>query len=311
MGQQEIVRVAQGLCIEDVDGGMDPAPRDLSLERARRDQTGARGVHQQAARGHCREVFRGDQPACLGCQSDVEADDVGGREEVRAARRHLHSIRTGPGTALIRPPPLDPHTKGFGIPRNGLRDPSVAVEAKHAPPQGPPDAHLPLTCPNACNLFGKLSIAAEHQGKGQLCGRVVRPVGGHVRTKHDSTGCAGGHVHMGVGPTLRDQPEVRQSRQQVGTDLGALAEKHQRLGFIHTLGKAVRVRLMVRPDGYLMFPEFLETGEGPKRIEPIVEDMDLHLVQTDRGTMTSPRASSRAVRIRPAERNSIPVSVRS
>lgn len=68
---------------------------------------------------------------------------------------------------------------------------------------------------------------------------------------------------------------------------------------------------MVCPNCHIMRRQFSITWQASQGIEPIVENMYFQGVQMPLGIITSLRAKSRAVRIRPAEFSVMPVSVMS
>ena len=97
-----------------------------------------------------------------------------------------------------------------------------------------------------------------------------------ARRDDDAEPGAGGDVDMRIDAALADQPEVGQTLQQRGPDLGALADQHQRLGRRQPLGQLIDVLDMIVPDRDLVAIELAETVERPHRVVIIVEDRDLH-----------------------------------
>jgi hypothetical protein len=83
-------------------------------------------------------------------------------------------------------------------------------------------------------------------------------------------------VDVRVDAALADQAQVGQTLEQRRTDLGALADQDERVEVLQPLGEAVGVLDVVCEDRHLVVPEPLEARQRPQRVEPVVEDRDLH-----------------------------------
>ena len=106
--------------------------------------------------------------------------------------------------------------------------------------------------------------------------RIGWRIGMHVRTEQHAVGRAGFNVDMRINAALRDQSEARQALQKFRADLVAFAKQNERFGGLHPRGQGDGVGLVVRPDGNIVIRKFAKTGQTAKRIEPVVENMDLH-----------------------------------
>ena len=87
---------------------------------------------------------------------------------------------------------------------------------------------------------------------------------------------AGVDVDVRVDAALADQPQLRQPLKQRRSDLGALADQHERLGVAQPLGEHVDVLDVVGPDRDVVPGQLGEAVERAQRVEVVVEDRDLH-----------------------------------
>ena len=85
---------------------------------------------------------------------------------------------------------------------------------------------------------------------------------------------------MRVDAALADHAQVGQTLEQRPADLGALADQDERVEALQPPGEGIGVLDMVREDRHLVASEPLEARQGPQRVEPVIEDRDLH---RDRG----------------------------
>src|SRR5947199_10776775 len=81
---------------------------------------------------------------------------------------------------------------------------------------------------------------------------------------------------MRIDTALADQLQFRQSLQQGFTNLGSLADQHQRFGIAEALRQRVDILDVIVPDRDVMAGELAETAEGAHGVEIIVENGNLH-----------------------------------
>ena len=97
-----------------------------------------------------------------------------------------------------------------------------------------------------------------------------------ARRNDDAQPRAGVDVDMGIDAALADQFQSGQPLQQRRVDLRPLAEQDQHFRIGKPPGQAIDVLLVVVPDRDLVTRELCEAGQGPQRVEVVVQDRDLH-----------------------------------
>ena len=85
---------------------------------------------------------------------------------------------------------------------------------------------------------------------------------------------------MRIDAALADEPELWQSTEEWGADLGALANEHECLGLVQSLGERVDVLDVIVPDLDIVPRQLREAVERAQRVVVVVEDGDLHRHQT-------------------------------
>ena len=231
----------------------------------------------------------------------MQADDIALRKERRPAFGHRFARRLRPGPAGIRPPPDHPAAKGPGIARHQPADPAITIKPDAAPRQRPPDTRLPVPGAGTGHLPRQIAHRGQDQRPGQLGCGMVGGFGGLVRTEGHPPRRAGRHIDMRPGPAPRNQPQPGQGRQQIIGDARAFAEQAKRLCPLQAAGQ-FRPLGVIGPDGDVMARHAGKARQATQGIGPVIKDMNPHFpAQIVSGTRTSPRASSRAVRSRPAD----------
>jgi hypothetical protein len=97
-----------------------------------------------------------------------------------------------------------------------------------------------------------------------------------VRADRDAEARARLDVDVRMAAALADQAQIRQTLEQRRADLGALADQDERVEALQPRGEGIGVLDMVREDRHLVAFEPLEARQGPQRVEPVIEDRDLH-----------------------------------
>jgi hypothetical protein len=97
-----------------------------------------------------------------------------------------------------------------------------------------------------------------------------------VRADHDPQARARVDVDVRVDAALADQAQLRQPLEQLRADLGALADQDERVEAGEPLGEGINVLDVVGEDRDLVAGKLLEALQRAERVEPIVEDRDLH-----------------------------------
>ena len=234
-------RVAQRLLLEHVEcRHARPTSPQRGDERARFDQARTAGVDEQRARFHPVQIRLRDDAARSRHEPHVQRQHVAVGEEALLARSHLEPVGARP-LERLRPRPRDHlHAERGPVAGDDLRDPAVAVETERLPDQRVTDARLPLARPARRDLLRDLPHRREHQSPGELCGRVRRRTGVHVRAHRDAEARARLDVDVRVDAALTDQTEVGQAFEQRRADLGALADQDKGVEALQPLGEGGR-----------------------------------------------------------------------
>ena len=101
-------------------------------------------------------------------------------------------------------------------------------------------------------------------------------IGALVRADGNAMPGAGGDIDVRPGAALTDQPKFRPLFDQARPQGRALADQDERFRVDQSLGQQAVVLKVVVPDRNLMAAELGERGQSPQRVEPFVEDRDLH-----------------------------------
>src|SRR5262249_27631092 len=111
----------------------------------------------------------------------------------------------------------------------------------------------------------------------------------------DAALAAGGDVDVRIDAALADQPQARQPLDQRAGDRGPLPEEHQRLDVGEPPGQRLGLVDVVVPDGHVVPAELREARQGTERIEPVVENRDLHAPRSGRCSrrVATPRVDRR------------------
>jgi hypothetical protein len=116
-----------------------------------------------------------------------------------------------------------------------------------------------------------------------------------VRADRDSEARTGGDVDVRIGAAQADQAQVRQAFEQRRADPGPLANQDKRLEAGKPLGEGIGVLDVVCEDRHVVAGEPLEALERPQRVEPVVEDRDLHRIPTCTASSIPSRADAESL----------------
>jgi hypothetical protein len=83
-------------------------------------------------------------------------------------------------------------------------------------------------------------------------------------------------VDMGIDAALTDQPQLGQPLEQRRPDLGPLTDEDQCLARMQPFSQRIDVLDMVIPDRDVVGRQLVEALECSQRVEPVVEDGNLH-----------------------------------
>jgi len=173
-------------------------------------------------------------------------------------------------------PDEHPHAEGLPVTGNGPADAAIAVDAERLAAQRVADADLPAPGAQRGDLLRDLPHRREDQAEGQFRGGVRRRAGMLVRRDDDAVRGAGVDVDMWIDAALTDQPQRRKPFDERRADLRAFAKQDQHLGIGEALGERIDLVDMVVPDRDLVAVELAKAIERAQRVEPVVEDGDLH-----------------------------------
>ena len=114
-----------------------------------------------------------------------------------------------------------------------------------------------------------------------------------VRAHGDAEPRARVDVDVRVDAALADQAQVGQALEERRAYLGPLADQNERVESLQPSGEGVGVLDVVREHRHLVGLESLEARQRPQRVEPIVEDRDLHWC-SDHAGAAAPTSSAAA-----------------
>ncbi len=193
------------------------------------------------------------------------------------------------------------HAEGAAIACDHTADAAVAEDAERLVAHGRAHAALPMAGLERSHLLGDLAHRRQHQRPGQLGGGIGWRAGMLARRHHHAQPGAVGDIDVGIDAALADELELRQPVEQRRTDLGALADQHQRFGVAQPLRQDFIVLHMVGPDRDVVAGELAEGGKRAHGVVIVVEDGDFHgkprrTIRYDQGgaiCSATPQTSSR------------------
>ena len=115
------------------------------------------------------------------------------------------------------------------------------------------------------------------------------------------------NVDVRIDTALANQSQLRKALEQRRANLRALPDEHERIEALEALGERLSVLHMIGEDRDLVTTEPLEARQTTQRVEPVIEDRNLHrheylylrraantaLERRPRPRRTSPAASTR------------------
>ena len=229
---------------------------------------------------HARQVLRGDDAAGGVDQPQVQRHHVAGRRRRRACVSPPSHGRRCPRTCRARhraPTPPRACRKPWRSrpPRDRCDRSRTRQRSCRASVCPTPACQRPCFMDATCS--GNWRAADQHQRPGELGRRVGRLVGVGVGAHHHAMLGAGGDVDVRVHAALADELQLRQLRDQLARDPRAFADQHQRLGVGQPRRPACRPSLGESFQTVTSMPgEQRKARQLPQRVEPVVEDGDLH-----------------------------------
>lgn len=227
----------------------------------------------------------------------MERQHVTVAEERSLVRSGHVPVGARPRQRLLARPHKHAHPEAATVSGDDGADPAVAEDAECFSAQRVPDAHLPAARAQGRHLLGDLPHRGKHKPPRELGGRVGRRLGVHVRRHDDPEARAGVDVDMGVDAPLTDQSKLGQPLEQRRADRRPLPDQHERLAVTQPLGQHVDILDVIVPHRDLVLREPLEARQPAQRIEPVVEDRDVHAPMVSWDTATgsgAERVSGRA-----------------
>ncbi len=268
----------QRLAVVDVERRRDAAALERCDQRRLVDQRSARGVDQQRARLHAGELRRADDAARALRQHEMQADDVGLRQQLV-----LRDIGRAAGGGFLRRQVLAPgdhlHAEHGAVARHALAELAEPHQAQHLAVKlvARRDAVLEAAAPHAGVGLRDVACRRQHQGEGELRrGRAgptaARPGDGDALRAHrihvDRAAAYAGHG---------EEAQLRQAPHQRGREGGALAHRHQDVELLQRLR-----RLILAGEGVVKERD-LRLGAQPRPIGallrhtlPVVEHRHFH-----------------------------------
>ncbi len=185
-------------------------PRSAVDQRARLDQPGPAGVHQQRRRvssapGRAAVTMPRVASTRRRC-SETTSDVSNSSASLLAATRSRRRPRAV--SDARRPQTCDAHPERPAVAGHDLADPPVAVDPERLAAQRASDAHLPRAGAQRRHLLRDLAHGGQHQAPRQLGRRVRRRAGVEVRRHDDAEAGAGLDVDVRVDAALADQPQL-------------------------------------------------------------------------------------------------------
>src|SRR5207248_8782457 len=128
------------------------------------------------------------------------------------------------------------HPEGLSVPRHDGADPAVAEDSQRLSAHRAADAGLPLSGPEGSHLPGDVAHGGNDESPCQLRRRVGRHAEMLVRRQDDAELRAGIDVDVRIDASLADELEPGYALEQLGADLGALADSQLLLSVLQAYG---------------------------------------------------------------------------
>src|SRR5262245_54313679 len=97
-----------------------------------------------------------------------------------------------------------------------------------------------------------------------------------VRAHGDPKPRARVDVDVRIDAALADQSQLRKALEQRRANFRALPDEHERIEALEALGQRISVLHVVGEDRHLMTVEKLKARQSTQRVEPVIEDRNLH-----------------------------------
>jgi hypothetical protein len=194
------------------------------------------------------------------------------------------TVFSGPLRRQVLAPGNGFHAERLTDPGRARAKPAEAQQAQRLASQSYPDTVLPATTTHRPVLGRQIPGSGEDQRPGVFDGRTAGAPG---RGTHDAQLPRRSHVDGGVArPGAHEQFELRQPRQHLGREPGALThrdnhlESRQQPHHLVGIGEGPGEHLDLRA-------ERIPIGEAECHVLVVVQDRDLHATQANPGSRSS------------------------